>query len=87
MKILKDKIFEAEEYLDQEFPKGKTKFRGQAMVLLALTKQEKDKEASEKVEELKTRVNDFYNTMGREGILGAIDEIFGLLNKGEKNDK
>jgi hypothetical protein len=29
-----------EEYLDKEFPKGKTKFRGQAMVLLALARKE-----------------------------------------------
>lgn len=29
-----------EEYLNQEFPKGKTKFRGQAMVLLALARKE-----------------------------------------------
>lgn len=26
------------EYLDQEFPKGKTKFRGKAMVLLSLAR-------------------------------------------------
>ena len=31
---------EDENYLDKEFPKGKTKFRGQAMVLLALARQE-----------------------------------------------
>ena len=36
-----------EEYLDKEFPKGKTKFRGQAMVLLALAKQE-GKQAEQK---------------------------------------
>ena len=30
----------AEEYLDEQFPKGKTKFRGQAMVLLALAREE-----------------------------------------------
>lgn len=29
-----------EEYLDKEFPKGETKFRGQAMVLIALARQE-----------------------------------------------
>lgn len=28
------------EYLDKEFPKGKTKFRGQAMVLLALAREQ-----------------------------------------------
>jgi len=28
------------EYLDEKFPKGKSKLRGEAMVLLALTKQE-----------------------------------------------
>ena len=28
------------DYLDKEFPKGETKFRGQAMVLLALARKE-----------------------------------------------
>jgi len=32
--------YNAEEYLDEKFPKGKSKLRGEAMVLLALTKQE-----------------------------------------------
>jgi hypothetical protein len=30
------KVETAEEYLDREFPKGKTKFRGKALVLYAL---------------------------------------------------
>ena len=32
-----------EDYLDKEFPKGKTKFRGQAMVLLTLARKEGQK--------------------------------------------
>ena len=32
--------YSAEEYLDEKFPKGKSKLRGEAMVLLALAKQE-----------------------------------------------
>ena len=37
---MKDKeILKDEEYLDEQFPKGETKFRGQAMVLLALARQ------------------------------------------------
>jgi hypothetical protein len=41
---------EAEEYLDQEFPKGETKFRGQAMVLLALAKSEAQAELDKQIE-------------------------------------
>lgn len=32
------------EYLDEKFPKGKSKLRGEAMVLLALSRQEREKE-------------------------------------------
>lgn len=35
---IKDKIERDIEYLEQEFPKGKTKFRGQSMVLLTLAR-------------------------------------------------
>ena len=42
-----EKIKEDEEYLDKEFPKGKTKFRGQAMVLLALARHQREKEILE----------------------------------------
>ena len=37
------KTKKAEQYLDKEFPKGKTKFRGQAMVLIALSREEERK--------------------------------------------
>jgi len=50
MKTEKEMIKEIEEYLDKEFPKGKTKFRGQAMVLLALARQQREKEIKEKIE-------------------------------------
>lgn len=40
----------AEDYLDKEFPKGETKFRGQAMVLLALAKMQGRTDALKKVE-------------------------------------
>ena len=39
------------EYLDKEFPKGETKFRGQAMVLLALARREGEQKAIKEVEE------------------------------------
>jgi flagellar motor switch protein FliG len=34
------------EYLEKEFPKGETKFRGQAMVLLALAREQSKKQAT-----------------------------------------
>jgi predicted RNA-binding protein len=47
---LKKEIIEEDiEYLDQEFPKGKTKFRGQAMVLLALARKQAKSETLKKV--------------------------------------
>lgn len=47
-----------EEYLDEEFPKGKTKFRGQAMVLLALARREGKKQThAEEVDFLKNLDN------------------------------
>ena len=42
-KALKQRIATLEkdiEYLDEKFPKGKTKFRGEAMVLLAMARQQ-----------------------------------------------
>ena len=42
----------AEEYLDEQFPKGKTKFRGQAMVLLALAREEGRLQALADVEKI-----------------------------------
>ena len=40
------------DYLDKEFPKGKTKFRGQAMVLLALARREGQKVERERILEI-----------------------------------
>jgi len=40
-----EKFPEDKEYLDNNFPKGKTKFRGQAMVLLALSRNQGKSEA------------------------------------------
>ena len=46
------------EYLDKEFPKGKTKFRGEAMVLLALAREEGENELRKKeIEFLMTCIN------------------------------
>jgi len=42
----------AEEYLEKEFPKGETKFRGQAMVLLALAKIEGREDAKQDFEKM-----------------------------------
>jgi hypothetical protein len=45
----KDIFNTAETYLDEQFPKGKTEFRGQAMALLALAKIESKQEAFREV--------------------------------------
>ena len=51
------KIEEDIEYLDKEFPKGETKFRGQAMVLLALSREVGKKEAlKDFIEKIKIKV-------------------------------
>ena len=50
--ILDEDSITDEEYLEQEFPKGKTKFRGQAMVLLALARQQGKQEVLRKVNKL-----------------------------------
>lgn len=54
------KLKKDEEYLDKEFSKGKTKFRGQAMILLVLARQEGIKEGK---------------TQEQERILKIIDEF------------
>jgi hypothetical protein len=41
---IENKMEEDEKYLDEKFPKGKTKFRREAMVLLALARKEGRKE-------------------------------------------
>jgi len=43
------------EYLDEQFPKGKTKFRGQAMVLLALSRTQGRAEALEEMRHYKNK--------------------------------
>jgi len=58
-KTEKDKIKEEDiEYLEKEFPKGKTRFRGQAMVLLTLAREQG--EQSQKQNEIKF-LKDLYN--------------------------
>ena len=47
-----------EEYLDEQFPKGETKFRGQAMVLLALARQVGQKAERKRILEL---IDEFSN--------------------------
>ena len=47
-----------EEYLDKEFPKGKTKFRGQAIVLLALAREQGRLEMKEDVEKIIDEIKD-----------------------------
>jgi len=42
--------YNAEEYLDEKFPKGKNKLRGEAMVLLALAKRNEQKRILEIIE-------------------------------------
>ena len=46
------KMDKANDYLEQEFPKGKTKFRGQAMVLLALAEIGEKNRIIEKIESI-----------------------------------
>ena len=53
------KNYEDEEYLDEQFPKGETKFRGQAMVLLALARQVGEEQAKE---EFKENIEDWFDS-------------------------
>ena len=64
-----------EEYLNQEFPKGKTKFRGQAMVLLALARKEGK---SELINQWKSDIADAFDSgkvEGKSEALKIIDSI------------
>ena len=81
MKI-KENFTIAEEYLNQEFPKGKTKFRGQAMVLLALARQQEKLETQEKVKKLKDWINEngsgkYFMSLGIDKLNEKIVELFG----------
>jgi len=57
-----EEIEKDEEYLDEQFPKGKTKFRGQAMVLLALARIEgarkKDEEFLKMIDEIERDIGE-----------------------------
>lgn len=64
--IKNEKTNKAEDYLDEQFPKG-DKRRGEAMVLYALTKIEERKELIERFE---TKFNTLINKYGNYGISG-----------------
>ena len=49
--------YSAEEYLDEKFPKGKNKLRGEAMVLLALAKRNEQKRILEIIDRMRRDLN------------------------------
>ena len=67
-----------EEYLNQEFPKGKTKFRGQAMVLLALARKQGK---SELINQWKSDIADAFDS----GKAEAFCKTCGFPKEWERN--
>ena len=64
-----------EEYLDKEFPKGKTKFRGQAMVLLALARKEGMKKSDWRGEKGK-----YYDLGIKKGKKEALEDVLKIID-------
>jgi len=60
------------EYLDEKFPKGKTKFRGEAMVLLALARKEGRAEGKKELQEY------------REGLSSSEKQVSLHINRGNE---
>ncbi len=77
------------EYLEEKFPKGETKFRGEAMVLLSLARmqgvKERNTEVKQAIEEI---INDIgedsesWKSHGKEGF----NELLQKLGLGDKNE-
>ena len=70
-----------EEYLDKEFPKGKTKFRGQAMVLLALARNQGRQEERERINKT---INELIELGNKEDRTIHIGELKQEINKEKK---
>jgi hypothetical protein len=66
---------ESIEYLDEQFPKGKNKFRGNAMVLIAITRREEEDKWIEFIEKLKEKV--LTNWKGQNEFVDWIDRKIG----------
>jgi hypothetical protein len=71
------------EYLDEKFPKGKSKLRGEAMVLLAKARMGERKRCLEIIEKLKP-INSEYK-YSNEYIEDWMSELIHQI-QGEKND-
>ena len=74
-----------EEYLNKEFPKGETKFRGQAMVLLSLARRQGEKGL---IEQWKSNISDsFYSGKAEGKREGRIERDKEILEKIDKMGK
>ena len=86
-------IIPAEEYLNEKFPKGKNKFRGQAMVLLALAKQEAIKQGYAKaLDDVKKIIYDMKHNlladnMTKEELCDSIKEQIAKLSHSQQEQK
>ena len=73
-----------ENYLDEQFPKGETKFRGQAMVLLALArlvgKQEAQELFKKKIKEFDKKLRDILY-LSKKGKGENNDDIYELIEE------
>ena len=77
-----------EEYLDEQFPKGETKFRGQAMVLLALARQVGKQTERKRIFELYDKVlEEWFKKWNRKIVTGRCLAELKALKKEVENDK
>ena len=71
------------EYLDEQFPKGKTKFRGEAMVLLALARKHGEEKRNVEVKKAMDDIRIYTNEFGRTLLAIYKKELLQKLGLGE----
>ena len=75
--------YNAEEYLDEKFPKGKNKLRGEAMVLLALAKRNEQERILEIIDIMRKDLNNPDYSYSNEWIENFLEELKAKI-EGEK---
>ena len=75
--------YNAEEYLDEKFPKGKNKLRGEAMVLLALAKRNEQERILEIIDIMRKDLNNPDYSYSNEWIENFLEGLKAKI-KGEK---
>jgi len=76
--------YSAEEYLDEKFPKGKNKLRGEAMVLLALAKRNEQERILEIIDIMRKDLNNLDYSYSNEWIENFLEGLKAKIRGDER---